>query len=46
MHIADVVNRGEASAVAIGSMVVFQAAGMGVLVNFPDPAELDLVLRN
>ncbi|HEX6361930.1 MAG TPA: AglZ/HisF2 family acetamidino modification protein [Albitalea sp.] len=39
-HVADVVKRGGASAVALGSMVVFQKKGMGVLVNFPEPAQL------
>lgn len=34
--IADVVNKGGASAVALGSMVVYQAKDMGVLINFPD----------
>lgn len=35
-HIADAVRIGNASAVAVGSMVVFQKEGMGVLINFPD----------
>ncbi len=35
-HIEDVVKKAGASAVALGSMVVYQAKGMGVLVNFPD----------
>ncbi len=35
-HIEYVVKRGGASAVALGSMVVFQKKDMGVLVNFPD----------
>ena len=35
-HIADAVKIGGASALAVGSMVVFQKKGMGVLVNFPD----------
>lgn len=35
---------GGASAVAVGSMVVFQKQGMGVLVNFPDPSALAAVL--
>lgn len=39
-HIAQVVAESAASAVALGSMVVFQKKGMGVLVNFPDPADL------
>jgi cyclase len=33
-----------ASAVAAGSMVVYQGKGFGVLVNFPDRRELDKVL--
>ena len=33
-HIREVVESGRASAVALGSMVVFQKKGMGVLVNF------------
>lgn len=39
------VRKGGASAVALGSMVVFQRRDMGVLVNFPDPACLDAELR-
>lgn len=35
-HIYEVINSGGASAVALGSMVVYQAKDMGVLVNFPD----------
>lgn len=35
-HIVQVVKKAKASAVALGSMVVFQKQGMGVLVNFPD----------
>ncbi|WP_115120278.1 AglZ/HisF2 family acetamidino modification protein [Synechococcus sp. UW105] len=34
--IVNVVKKGGSSAVALGSMVVFQKQGMGVLVNFPD----------
>jgi len=34
-------NIGKASAVALGSMVVFQKKGMGVLVNFPDKNEVE-----
>ena len=40
-HIADVVKQGNASAVALGSMVVFQKQGMGVLVNFPERSALE-----
>jgi len=43
-HIGDVVKKGGASAVALGSMVVFQKQGMGVLVNFPDRDRLEEVL--
>ena len=38
--IAEVVDTAGASAVALGSMVVFQKKGMGVLVNFPEPEQL------
>lgn len=43
--IGSVVREAAASAVALGSMVVFQKKGMGVLVNFPDPATLAKVLK-
>lgn len=43
-HIGLAVNAG-ASAVALGSMVVYQGKGMGVLVNFPDRAALAYVLE-
>lgn len=39
-HIAQVVGEAGASAVALGSLVVFQKRGCGVLVNFPDPVQL------
>jgi cyclase len=39
-HVAQVVAEAGASAVALGSMVVFQKKGCGVLVNFPDPVRL------
>lgn len=39
-HIGQAVKQANASAVALGSMVVFQKKGMGVLVNFPDKNEL------
>ena len=35
-HVQSVIADGRASAVALGSLVVFQKQGMGVLVNFPD----------
>ena len=43
-HIAEAVKYGSASAVALGSKVVFQKKGMGVLVNFPDQKILADVL--
>jgi cyclase len=42
--IGTVVRQAGASAVALGSMVVFQKKGMGVLVNFPNPLHLEKVL--
>lgn len=45
-HIAEVVKKGGASAVGIGSMVVYQQKGMGVLVNFPDKSKLENKLKN
>ncbi len=43
-HIGDIVKQGHASAVALGSMVVYQKKDMGVLVNFPDEDVLKEVL--
>lgn len=43
-HIRDVVSDGQASAVALGSMAVFQSKGMGVLIKFPKIRELEKVL--
>lgn len=43
-HIGAVVKQAGASAVALGSMVVFQKKGMGVLVNFPDESSLKKAL--
>ncbi|MGN6477749.1 MAG: AglZ/HisF2 family acetamidino modification protein [Flavipsychrobacter sp.] len=40
-HIGEAVNKGHASAVSVGSMVVYQKKGMGVLVNFPDRKTLE-----
>lgn len=42
--ISDAVFIGGASAVALGSMVVFQKKGKGVLVNFPEATALEKVL--
>lgn len=39
-HITDVISNGHASAIGLGSMVVYQQKGMGVLVNFPDSLTL------
>lgn len=43
--IGSAVHEGHASAVALGSMVVFQKKGMGVLVNFPYSKLLASVLK-
>ena len=43
-HIDDVINTANASAVALGSMVVYQKKGMGVLVNFPDQYKLNRIV--
>lgn len=44
-HIKDVVTGGHASAVCLGSMVLYQKKEMGVLVNFPDKEELEKILQ-
>lgn len=44
-HIGEVVKKANASACAVGSMVVYQKKEMGVLVNFPDRNKLEEVLR-
>jgi cyclase len=43
--IHEVVKTSKASAAALGSMVVYQQKGLGVLVNFPDSNALNTVLR-
>jgi cyclase len=43
-HLADAARVGGASAVAMGSMCVFQKKGLGVLISFPKRAELDAAL--
>ena len=43
--IARVITEAKASAAGLGSMVVFQKKGMGVLVNFPDKEILDRMLQ-
>lgn len=40
-HIGKVVKESNASAVAIGSLVVFQKKDMGVLVNYPNKKEIE-----
>lgn len=42
--IGNVVKNAQASAVALGSMVVYQKKGLGVLVNFPDKEKLSNIL--
>lgn len=44
-HIGEAVKIGHASAVALGSMVVYQKQGMGVLVNFPEEKHLKAVIE-
>lgn len=44
-HLGYVVKEGNVSAVAVGSMVVYQRKDLGVLVNFPDKNELEKVLK-
>lgn len=44
-HISEVVKKANASACAVGSMVVYQKKEMGVLVNFPDRKKLEEFLK-
>jgi cyclase len=44
-HIKKAITEGKASAVALGSMLVYQKKDMGVLVNFPDKTELARILK-
>ncbi len=44
--IAEVVKRANASACAVGSMVMYQKKDMGVLVNFPDKKSLENALNS
>ena len=44
-NISSVVKNAGASAVALGSMVVYQAKDLGVLVNFPDREKLENAIR-
>jgi cyclase len=45
-HIGEAVSRAGVSAVALGSMVVYQKKDLGVLVNFPDRGALEKCLKN
>src|SRR5690348_16140642 len=45
-HLRQAVQEGGASAVAMGSIVVYQGPHRGVLVNFPSPDELRLVFAS
>jgi len=44
-HIGVAVSQASVSACAVGSMIVYQKKGMGVLVNFPDRKKLGEVLK-
>lgn len=44
LHLSEAVKKSNVSALALGSMVVYQNKGMGVLVNFPDKASIKKVL--
>jgi len=43
-HIGEVVHQGGASAVALGSMIVYQGKGRGILINFPSRQKIDEIL--
>lgn len=45
-HLISVVNQGGASAVAMGSMVVYQKKDFGVLINFPERKKLETMFAN
>ena len=42
-HLRDAISVGKANAVAMGSMVVYQKKGFGVLISFPDRSVLDTI---
>ena len=44
-HLTEAVKKADVSACALGSMVVYQKKGMGVLVNFPDRKKLEEALQ-
>ena len=43
VHLLEAVKKSNVSALAVGSMVVYQSKGLGVLVNFPDKKSLKLL---
>ena len=43
-HLKEAVEKGNASAIGMGSMVVYQKKDFGVLINFPDKKTLDNLL--
>lgn len=45
-HLRAAVFLGGASAVAVGSMSVFQAKGKGILINYPERVELENIFSN
>ena len=46
LHIQQALKESNASAVALGSMVVFHRKGMGILVNYPTAAELEALVSD
>ena len=44
-HIEEVVKKSKASAVALGSMAVYQKKGFGVLINFPKREDIEKALN-
>ncbi len=44
-HLKDAVDKAGASALAIGSMAVFQAKGLGVLIKFPQQSQLEALFQ-
>lgn len=40
-HLYEAISTANASAVAVGSMIMYQQKGMGVLINFPDKVALE-----
>jgi imidazole glycerol-phosphate synthase subunit HisF len=44
--IESAIKKGKASAIALGSMVVYQGKDLGVLVNFPDKTKLEKIIMS